>query len=92
MPTLITGIIFLLAGALVYVFNTETHDPSKEITFSRTLGMEAIGPVETVAILIGLGMFFLGLGAFRWLTHQQLIEDDQGEQGEGSAPPTDNDS
>ena len=72
MGNLFSGIVFLLSGALVYAHNTEMHDPAGEITFSRLLGMEAIGSTETVALLLALGMFFLGLGAFRWLTDQEL--------------------
>ncbi len=72
MGNLFSGIVFLLSGALVYAHNTEMHDPAGEITFSRMLGMEAIGSTETVALLLGLGMFFLGLGSFRWLTDQEL--------------------
>jgi hypothetical protein len=82
---LFSGIAFLLSGALVYAHNTEMHDPAREITFSRMLGMEVVGPTETVALLLGLGMFFLGLGAFRWLTEQEsgIAEDD------GSSPSGD---
>jgi len=87
MGNLFSGIVFLLCGALVYAHNTEMHDPSGEITFSRMLGMEAIGSVETVALLLGLGMFFLGFGAFRWITEQEL----EAGQSEDS-PPTGNDA
>jgi hypothetical protein len=69
---LFNGLVFLICGALVYAHNTEMHDPAREITFSRMFGMEAIGSTETVALLLGLGMFFLGLGAFRWMTDQEI--------------------
>ena len=73
MGILFTGLFFLLSGALVYAHNTETHDPAREITFAQLFGMEAIGATETVALLLGLGMFFLGLAAFRWLSEQELM-------------------
>jgi hypothetical protein len=63
MGAIVTGLLFLISGALVYAFNTESHDA--KITFSR-FGLE-VGEVETVAILLGLGVFFLAVGAFRWL-------------------------
>lgn len=85
MGNLFSGIVFLLSGALVYAHNTEMHDPAREITFSRMLGMEAIGSTQTVALLLGLGMFFLGLGAFRWLTERELGT----EEGERSPPSAD---
>jgi hypothetical protein len=78
---LFSGIAFLISGVLVYAHNTEMHDPAGEITFSRMLGMEVIGSTETVALLLGIGMFFLGLGAFRWLTDQALLADQDAESG-----------
>lgn len=63
MGAILTGLIFLISGALVYAHNTESHDA--KITFSR-FGLE-VGEFETVAILLGMGVFFLALGAFRWL-------------------------
>jgi hypothetical protein len=82
---LFSGIVFLLSGALVYAHNTEMHDPAKEITFSRLFGMEAVGPTETVALLLGIGMFFLGLGAFRWITDQALLDEQDAESGPAEA-------
>ncbi len=64
MGAFITGLIFLLAGAGVYAYNTESH--AAKITFNR-FGVH-FNEVETVAILLGLGVFFLGVGAFRWLS------------------------
>ena len=72
MGAILTGLIFLISGALVYAHNTESHDA--KITFSR-FGME-VGEVETVAILLGLGVFFLAVGAFRWLQRGAPDEDD----------------
>ncbi len=63
MGAIVTGLIFLISGALVYAYNTESH--GSKITFNR-FGLE-VGEVETVAILLGLGVFFLAVGAFRWL-------------------------
>jgi len=84
---LFSGIVFLLSGALVYAHNTEMHDPGREITFSRTLGMEAIGSTETVALLLGTGMFLLGLGAFRWLTDQELMSAEDAEEPAAESGP-----
>ena len=72
MSAIITGLIFLISGALVYAFNTESHD--EKITFSR-FGLE-IGEFETVAILLGMGVFFLAIGAFRWIQKGGLGEDE----------------
>ncbi len=71
MGAIVTGLIFLISGALVYAYNTESHD--SKITFSR-FGLE-IGEFETAAILLGLGVFFLALGAFRWLQKGGDAED-----------------
>ena len=87
MGNLFTGLFFLLAGAFVYAHNTETHDPSAEITFSQLFGMEPIGPTETVALLLGLGVFFLGLSAFRWLSDQELLA--MGDDADEESPPSD---
>jgi len=64
MPALLTGLIFLLAGAGVYAFNTESHDA--KIVFNR-FGAN-LGETETVAVLLGLGVLFLGIGAVKWLS------------------------
>ena len=63
MQALLTGLIFLIAGAAVYAYNTESHD--SKIVFNR-LGLN-LGETETVAVLLGLGVLFLGIGAVRWL-------------------------
>jgi hypothetical protein len=65
--TVIVGIVFLLAGAFVYTYNTES--PGAKIVFrvehdNRVFG---VGEDETAAILLGLGLLLLGLGALRWL-------------------------
>ena len=83
MGALITGLAFLLAGALVYAYNTESHD--SKITFRDLLGMESVTEVQTVTILLGLGVFFLGLGAVRWLTQQQVRQDAEDSGGEEPA-------
>ena len=75
MGAVITSIIFLFAGGAVYAFNTESHEA--KITFNR-FGLE-IGETETAAILLGLGVFFLGLGAVRWMMHQGALDDDEGD-------------
>ena len=67
MVTVIVGIVFLLAGAFVYTYNTES--PGAKIVFrvehdNRVFG---VGEDETAAILLGLGLLLLGLGAMRWL-------------------------
>lgn len=82
LSNLLTGLAFLLSGAIVYWLNTEQHDPDREITFSRLLGFESIGAIETVAALLGMGMFFLGLGAFRWLSEQGFVAEEEGADDE----------
>ena len=72
-----------MSGAIVYWFNTNQPNPNREITFSRLFGFDEVGAIETVAVLLGMGMFFLGLGAFRWLREQGLSSDDY--EVEGSA-------
>ncbi len=74
MGAFVTGLVFLLFGAGVYVFNTES--PGSKITFSR-FGLQ-IGETETVAILLGLGLFFCALGAWRWLRDQDPLDDEPG--------------
>jgi len=74
-----------MSGAIVYWLNTEQHDPNREITFSRLFGFDAVGAIETVAVLLGMGMFFLGLGAFRWLREQGLSSDDDEVEGSSEA-------
>lgn len=78
MGAVVTGLIFLLSGALVYAYNTESHD--SKITFGRFGG--DLGETETVAILLGLGVFFLGIGAWRWIRSQGPLDDDEGQDGE----------
>ena len=80
MGAFVTGLLFLLVGAGVYVFNTES--PGSKVTFSR-FGLE-FGVTETVAILLGLGLFFTALGAWRWLQNQEPL-DDEGPGGEDTA-------
>jgi len=63
MGAIVTGLVFLISGALVYAYNTEST--TSKITFSR-FGLH-VGEVETAAILLGLGLFFLALGALRFL-------------------------
>ena len=82
MGALVTGIVFLLTGALVYAYNTESHD--SKITFRDLLGMESVTEVQTVTILLGLGVFFLGLGAVRWLTQQQAQQDADSSEAEAT--------
>ena len=79
MKELLAGFSFLLTGALVYALNTEQHDPTQELTFRRLFGIDPLGSIETVAVLLGLGMFFLGLGAYKWLAEQadQLPPDEE---------------
>jgi hypothetical protein len=68
----VTGLVFLIVGALVYAFNTESHD--SKITFNR-FGLD-LGETETVTVLLALGLFFLGLGAFRWIRSQGPLDDE----------------
>jgi len=72
----VTGLVFLIVGALVYAFNTESHD--SKITFDR-FGLE-MGETETVTVLLALGVFFLGLGAFRWIRSQGPLDDEEDEE------------
>ena len=67
---------------MVYAYNTESHD--SKITFRDLLGMESVTEVQTVTILLGLGVFFLGLGAVRWLTQQQARQDAEASGAEPS--------
>ena len=71
MGSFVTGLIFLVTAAAVYAYNTESH--TSKITFGR-FGLN-VGETETVAILLSLGIFFLGLGAWRWL--RNLGDDDE---------------
>ena len=57
------GLILMVTGGGIYVFNTESH--TTKITFGR-LGLET-GEVETVAIILGLGAFLICWGAMQWL-------------------------
>ena len=87
MRSLLTGIIFLLTGVLTFVYNHLCPDPPRELTFKRFFGMEAMGPTETAATLLGLSMLFLGGAAFQWLTQQQLLEDQETQGSTGSDEP-----
>lgn len=78
MGAVVTGLVFLIIGALVYAFNTESHD--SKITFNR-FGLD-MGEIETVTVLLALGVFFLGLGAFRWIRSQGPLDDEQDEPGD----------
>ncbi len=70
MGAIVTGIVFLLAGAGVYAFNTESH--TTKLVFGR-LGL-SLGEVETVAVLLGLGLFFLGLGGLQYLAANKDLD------------------
>jgi hypothetical protein len=85
---LLAGLSFLLTGAFVYALNTEQHDPNLELTFRRLFGIDPLGSIETVAVLLGLGMFFLGLGAYKWLAEQvAVLPPDEEEPGESQPAP-----
>ena len=77
MGAVVTGLVFLIMGALVYAFNTESHD--SKITFNR-FGLD-MGETETVTVLLALGVFFLGIGAFRWIRSQGPLDDEPDEPG-----------
>lgn len=66
MQSIAVGIVFLLAGGFVYAYNTESHD--SKILFAR-FGLN-LGETETVAVLLGVGVLFLAIGAVRWLAGQ----------------------
>lgn len=57
------GVIFLLAGAGVYAYNTESHD--SKIVLGR-FGLP-FGETETVAILLGIGVLLMLVGGVQWL-------------------------
>ena len=59
MSAVIVGIVFLLAGAGVYGFNTESH--------VRQIVFPGMGPDQTAGVLLGLGVVFVAIGALRWL-------------------------
>jgi hypothetical protein len=82
MNSLWTGIVFLLVGASVYAYNTESH--TQKITFGRWGVGKGLGETETVAVLLGLGVFFVALGAFRWLRRQETVG--ESEPGAAVAP------
>ena len=59
MSGFITGLIFLLAGAGIYAFNTESHD--------RQLVLPGLNPDQTAGAILAAGVFFTALGAWRFL-------------------------
>ena len=67
MVTVIVGIVFLLAGAFVYTYNTESPGSKIVFRFEHDNRVFGVGEDETAAILLGLGLFLLGLGTLRWL-------------------------
>ncbi len=75
MGAVFTGIVFLLAGAAVYAYNTESH--TTKITFNR-FGLN-LGETETVAILLGLGVFFLAVGGWKWIRTMGPLDEDEDE-------------
>ena len=80
MVPVIVGIVFLFAGAFVYTYNTES--PGAKIVFrvehdNRVFG---VGEDETAAILLGLGVLLLALGAFRWLRRHAGPASEEGEE------------
>jgi len=69
---IITGLVFLITGAFVYAYNTESH--TSKITFGR-FGVD-LGETETVAILLGLGVLFLAVGGWRWIRSMGPLDDE----------------
>lgn len=63
MVSVLVGIVFLCVGAGVYHHNTESHD--SQIIFP------SLSPDQTVAVLFGLGVLMVCVGAVRWLTSQK---------------------
>lgn len=72
MGAIITGLVFLLSGAFVYAYNTESH--TSKITFGR-FGLN-LGETETVAILFGLGVLFLAVGGWRWIREMGPMDEE----------------
>lgn len=64
-----TGIVFLLAGAAVYAWNTEQHDGQ--------LVIFGLGPDRTPALFLALGLLFVLKGAWARMQH------DDGQDGDG---------
>ncbi len=55
----LTGLVFLLVGGGVYHFNTHSH--TGQVVFP------GLTPDQTVAVLLGMGVLMLAVGAGRWL-------------------------
>ncbi len=76
----IVGTVFLFAGAFVYTYNTES--PGSKLVFrvehdNRVFG---VGEDETAAILLGIGVLMLAMGAFRWLRRNTSVVGQEGEE------------
>ena len=64
MRNLLVGVAFLVIGGFVYVHNTHTDAIEGKILMGAFGG--PLGETGTTAVLLGLGVFFLLLGSFRW--------------------------
>ncbi len=71
LTVVIVGIVFLLAGAFVYTYNTESVTSKVVFRFEHDNRVFGVGEDETAAILLGVGVLLLALGSFRWLRMQR---------------------
>ena len=69
MVPVLVGIIFLCAGAGVYHFNTQSHD--QQLIFPN------LSPDQTVAVLFGIGVLMVCVGAVRWLRTEDAPDEDE---------------
>ena len=78
MISAIVGIVFLLAGAFVYTYNTESHGAKIVFRFEHDHRVWGVGEDQTAAILLGLGVLLLAQGAFRWLRRHSTVPSEEG--------------
>ena len=81
MSTVIVGLIFLLTGAFVYTFNQESHGTKLVFAVEYDHKVYGVGELETAVILLALGIFFLMLGAWKWLRNNKIEGELEGSGG-----------
>ena len=76
----IVGTLFLFAGAFVYTYNTESSGSKLVFRVEHDNRVFGVGEDETAAILLGIGVLMLALGAFRWLRRNTSVVEQEGDR------------
>tara|TARA_Y100001968_G_scaffold312461_1_gene335651 strand:- start:703 stop:933 length:231 start_codon:yes stop_codon:yes gene_type:complete len=76
----VVGTVFLLVGALVYTYNTESPDSKIVFRVEHDHRVWGVGEDATAAILLGIGVLLLASGALRWLRTYGATAEGEGEE------------